>query len=834
MKLFFTSILLFFIIFSFGQIVTTVNLNDNWTFEKTGKWYSAKVPGSIYIDLFKNKLIADPFFGDNEKNLQWIEQQTWKYQRFFTLDAKLLKKKHIELEFEGLDTYAKIYVNDSLIMIADNMFCNWHTEIKQYLKEGENKLEVEFLPVSEISKLEASKIPYKLPEQDRAFVRKAQYQFGWDWAPRMAGCGIWKSVKINIWSFFRIENVQIVQNKLTDKQADLTAILEVNSDEETELLTHVTDRNSGNRLIYNQQKIVKGLNKIKIDFKIENPKLWWCNGMGEPYLYHLFIETTDNKERWDHADVSVGLRTIKVIQKPDNNGSSFYFELNGVPVFAKGANYIPANYFPSESDSIDYDRIISDAVKSNMNMLRVWGGGIYENDLFYDLCDRKGIMIWQDFMFAGAMYPGSRLFTESVKQEAIDNVKRLRNHPSIALWCGNNEVSEAWHNWGWQKQYKYSKADSTKIWNDYINLFHNVLSSVITFNDSSRFYWTSSPLIGWGRKESLLTGDCHYWGVWWGMEPFDIYKIKVGRFMSEYGFQGIPNLRSIEQFIEKSDRQENSPVMKSHQKHPTGYETIASYLDSSYIKPINFEDWIYKSQLLQADGIKIAIEAHRRAKPYCMGTLYWQMNDCCPVVSWAGIDYYGRWKAMQYMVKKAYRNVSLSVVEEKENLLVYAVSDSLKPLKKQLKLQLISFNGKVLLEQDLTIEIPANSSNQVFEIPTASLLKGIARDSVVFTAKFADEKKQNTACFYFAKPKNLLLSKPNINVEYESFKGGYILHLKSNCLAKSLCLNIAADDVLLDDNYFDLLPNETYYIRCQTKLSLKELKLKLSLTSLNN
>ena len=802
----------------FGQFVNTINLSEQWTFEHSGKTYPAKVPGNIHSDLFRNQLIEDPFYADNEKDLQWIGLQTWNYQCAFEVDELLLEKSHLELNLEGLDTYAKVYLNDSLILTADNMFRDWWVDVKSNLRIGKNILRISFLPIGDLAKMQVAKTNYTLPEQERAVVRKAQYQFGWDWGPRFLTCGIWKNISLKAWDYYKIENIQIVQNQLTEHLAELTAVIQINSDGDYKLLTQVSALEFS-KITKNEFQIIKGQNELKINFQIKNPNLWWCNGMGEAYLYHLFFSFADEKQRFERRELAVGLRTIKLIQKEDSLGASFYFELNGVPIFAKGSNYIPANFFPTEVHKSDYERIVGDAVKSNMNMLRVWGGGIYESDTFYQVCDEKGLMIWQDFMFAGAMYPGDVHFIENVTNEAIDNVKRLRNHPSIALWCGNNEVSEAWHNWGWQKQFQYSKTDSAEIWQNYQRLFQQVLDSIVHQEDAQRYYWPSSPSIGWGRKESLLRGDSHYWGVWWGMEPFEVYQKKVGRFMSEYGFQALPDMHTIMAFAPNTQLIKDSPSMLSHQKHPTGYQTINTYLERDYIPAYNLEDLIYKSQILQADGMVMAIEAHRRAKPYCMGTLYWQMNDCWPVVSWSGIDYYGRWKAMQYRVKKAYRNIAISVTEENENLMVYVVSDSLKDVRRSINLQLLSFRGQVIYEKTLRIDIEANSSIMVYKIPIKDLLNGVSPDSVVFAAKFGDDNNLNTICHYFTKPKNLQLTPPNINIRLEQVQDGYIMYLKSNYLTKNIMISLMYTDAILEDNYFDLLPNQEYHIFIKTQLT---------------
>ncbi|MBI5541488.1 MAG: glycoside hydrolase family 2 protein [Bacteroidia bacterium] len=826
---------LFFILFlitfsAFSQKDTVIHISNGWTFSygKDSKQYDATVPGSIYTDLIKNTLIENPFYSNNELKVQWVGDSAWYYKNSLNISPDIMLNQHIEICFEGLDTYAKVWVNDTLILNTNNMFRVWRKDIKQLLKAGKNEIKIEFKPVSEYAKAEAAKLNYKLSDEERVFVRKAQYQFGWDFAPKLKGCAIWRPVKLIAWNDYKVESVQIVQKQITQKQAVLAAILEIESKSNSEITVRISDNKTGK--VFNSKKVLlkKGNQKIKTDFTIDNPKLWWCNGMGEPFLYSISVRTKDNKGQSKKTNVSVGIRTIELVQQKDELGKSFYFKLNGIKVFAKGSNYIPANYFSSVNDTVFYSRIINDAVKSNMNMLRVWGGGIYEADDFYNLCDKNGIMVWQDFMFACAMYPGDKIFVDNFKQEAIDNVKRLRNHPSIAIWCGNNEISEGWHNWGWQKQYRYTKEDSLKIWNDYQYLFDKVLQDVITVYDSARNYWQSSPEIGWGKKESLLQGDCHYWGIWWGNEPFKNYNTKVGRFMSEYGFQGMPCMNSIKQFCDTSELNVSSTTMKSHQKHPVGYQTIQEYIKTEYPKPTNFEDFIYKSQLTQADGIRTAIEAHRREMPYCMGTLNWQMNDCWPAVSWSGIDYYGKWKAMQYVVKNAYENQILSIIQKTDSVFIYAISDELTSTKNNVLIKLMTFDGTLLFNKELLVDIPAQSSIVIFKIKQSELINDSLKNSVVLSAWYKNNFKQRRAIYYFDKFNKLNLNAPVfIETNFKVYNNEFDVIVRANYLTKGFCLNFDGNEDVFSDNYFDLLPNEMYVIHCKVNSTNDEIHRKL-------
>jgi beta-mannosidase len=817
------------------------DLNNNWVFRKVGDttWYPSRVPGTVHTDLLANKIIPDPYFGDNEKKLQWIENEDWEYKTEFydtngVISFAIRDHKNVDMIFEGLDTYADVYLNNALILRADNMFRTWTVNIKPYLINGKNTLHIIFRsPVKIIDSLKKNQI--SLPGDYYSRIRKSAYHFGWDWAPKFSTFGIWKKIFLSVWNDFKIDNVKIVQNYLSKERADLTAVLTVTSFKTSSVNTSlvcrkmfVDDIMSGIDIhIVGADNLILGKNFIKINFSLENPKLWWCNGLGKQYLYFINTALTDNKNNYEYITTSVGLRKIELVQNKDTLGESFYFKLNGVPVFMKGANYIPLDVFLPFKKILDYYKIIRVAKKSNVNMLRVWGGGVYENDEFYNLCDANGILVWQDFMFACAMYPGDSSFVNNVRLEAIENIQRLNNHPCIALWCGNNEIDEGWHNWGWQKQFGYSQEDSAKIWNDYLKIFHDVLPSVVNEYAVVKNYIPSSPKIGWGHPESMTEGDSHYWGVWWGMEPFDVYKTKVPRFMSEYGFQAFPDMKTIESFTQPEDRYLYSDVMKSHQKHPTGYETIQTYLEREYKQPKDFESYVYVSQLLQAYGVSTAIEAQRRAKPFCMGTLYWQFNDCWPVVSWSGIDYYGRWKALQYFVKKEYRAILVSINEEDETIKLYVVSDRLTDTKGLLKLKLMDFSGKIITEFTKDILVLSNSSKIYYEIDLDEILPLIKKNETLLSVDFeSSDGEVYNSIHYFALNKDLVLQKPNISINSEKNSSGHIITLVSDNLAKNVFLSISDEDIQFSDNYFDMLPGKIYTIQINKNISLQKLKIK--------
>jgi beta-mannosidase len=793
-----------------AQDLNTFSLNGNWKFRKAGtkNWMPAKVPGVVHLDLMRNKMIPDPFVGDNEAKLQWIGDTGWEYVKTFEYSEGNFAWRHIELVCKGIDTYANVYLNDSLILVADNMFREWYVDIKRYLHIGTNTLRFQFPAINAENKTRYGQLPAKLPGDEKVVCRKAAYQFGWDWGPSYATSGIWRPIYIRKWGALNVITTHFIQKELTDSAANLSAeftmFADLDNPCEVRLFLDSTE------VLRQPVTLKRGPNIVRGDISLKNPERWWPNGMGSPKLYNFRYEVYFDGQIVAKGSQRVGLRTIELVQDKDSSGRSFYFKVNGIPVFIKGANYVPQdNFLPRVKDST-YRALIRDVKEANMNMLRVWGGGIYENDIFYDLCDENGIMVWQDFMFACAMYPGNKKFFDNVRDEAIQNIVRLRRHPSIALWCGNNEIDEGWNNWGWQKQYGYSPADSARIYKDYKLIFNVILLNNVHGFDTLRPYIPSSPLYGWGHPESLTQGDSHYWGVWWGKEPFATYENKVGRFISEYGFQGFPDLATIKKFAAPEERQLGSAVMKSHQKHAAGYQTIDEFMLRDFKKPKDFESYAYVSQLLQAHGIKTAIEAHRRAKPWCMGTLYWQLNDCWPGVSWSSRDYYGKKKALHYLLPQVYSKILVSPVKEGGRIKVYISSDDLSNRKAALTVKLLDFAGNSHFEKIIPVDIPANTSLVYWDTLQAALTGNLNPGELVLLVTLEGDNTQSKPVkeknlLYFVSPKDLLLPVPVISKKIKETPTGYSILLSSDKLAKNIFLSASVKGDF-SDNYFDLLP----------------------------
>ena len=820
-------------------LMVTTEISDGWTFHQAGKqeWLPATVPGCVHTDLLKNGKIEDPFYRLNEHNLQWIDKVNWEYKTLFSVDEATFSRDRIALDFKGLDTYADVFVNGSQVLSADNMFREWMVDVKPQLKTGTNELRILFRsPIAEgLKKYDANSFVIPVSGNDLAeigqvegnkmvsvYTRKAGYHFGWDWGPRLVSSGLWRTVYLTAWDDARIANLQLKQNSVSEKEATLTAVFEVDANMAKDATISI--ENDGLELAKAEVKLNPGTSTYAVDFKIDNPKLWWTNGLGEPNLYiikgklSVGSRVTEKSER-------IGIRTLELVRDKDEKGTSFYFKLNGVPVFMKGANYIPNDIFAARVTDEMYKKVIHTSKISNFNMLRIWGGGIYENDRLYDLCDENGILVWQDFMFACAMFPGDAAFQENVKQEATDNIKRLRNHPSIALWCGNNEILAAWLGWGWKKaEEAKSKENADKIWKSYTDIFHHILPDAVAANDPGRSYWDSSPCAGMGNPSDLTNGDDHYWGVWWGKDPFKMYATHIARFMSEYGFQSFPELKTVKQYASPADYNIFSEVMKSHQRSSIGNGTIEYYMLQDYKKPKNFESFLYVNHVLQAEGIKFALEGHRRAAPFCMGSLYWQINDCWPVASWSSTDYYQRWKALQYFAKKGFEPVLVSPYTDKDSMKVDIINDKLTEIKAQLIVKVLDFDGKEVWKEMKDVTVPANSSNTFFAAKSAVFLKNVLPKTQFLVADLVENSKIiSTNSLFFLPIKNVLLPKPVVKFEMNAVEGGFEITLNTDKLAKNLYMTIGDEEGFFSDNYFDLIPGQPVKVILETKLTKEKL-----------
>jgi len=794
-------------------------IDRGWEFRQTGGavWHKATVPGAVQTDLLANGLIPDPFVGTNEAGLQWIGLADWEYRTTFTLTGQELARRHLDLVFDGLDTFADVFVNGQAALHADNMFRTWRVPAKALLKEGVNELRVvlhspvmTMLPIVEA-------LPYRLPtvvqvqrvsERGIAtdpYTRKAGYQYGWNWGPRLVTLGIWRPVHLQAWDDIRIENLHIRQDKVTSEVAELTAEVIIEADRAVTGEVTVTGAAAAT------VDLDVGENRISVPFRIPNPKLWYPLGYGEQNLTAFSAAIRIGGRLAAEATVRTGLRSVELRRRPDQWGKSFEFVVNGVPVFAKGANVIPLDSFPARVTPEKRRRLLVAARDAHMNMLRVWGGGYYESDDFYDLCDELGVLVWQDFTFGGEMVPGEPAFQENVRQEAIEQVRRLRDHPSVVLWCGNNELETGWFHWGDRLAFKASLTPDQRetVWQSFLALFNGVLKSVVEENAHSAAYWPSSPSANCEQEpDNQTNGDMHYWRVWYGSLPIAASTLVTPRFMSEYGFESFPDLATVAAFARPEDFKIDSPVMEAHQKDPGGSQRMWANIERDYGTPKDFASFVYLSQVQQAEAIKTAAEHLRRSRPRTMGSLFWQLNDCWPGPSKSSLDYYGRWKALHYAARRFYADLLISPYRHEGVIDVYLVSDKLKPVAAAVRTRLLTFDGKTLSDTREDRTVPPAASTRIASLDEKRLLGGAdPRGSVGVFDLLVGGKVVSQNLVYFDAVRNLHLPPARIDLTVAE-SGSASVTAVSRVLARNVYLSFDDADARPSDNYFDLLPGQ--------------------------
>jgi beta-mannosidase len=820
--------------------------------EAESGWLPATVPGDVHLDLLVNKKIPDPFFRDNEAKLQWIENESWEYRVNFDATPELLARSNVDLVFDGLDAAAQVYLNGAEVLAADNMFRVWRVPVKGHLKAGRNLLRVVFpSPIkaaAEVAAGDAFRLRSKT--EDKTYIRKAAYEYGWDWGPRFVTSGIWRPVRLEAWDKVRIADFVVRQRDVSKEVAHADAEVEIESAGVTQSTLAVSCRESG--VMYRvfpppTTRVVTlhpGRNVIDIPMEIRQPKLWYPAGYGEQPLYEFTAQAGTKGQVADERKAKAGLRTIVLHRELDKWGRSFELVVNGIPVFAKGADVIPFDSFPNRVTTADYRRILESARDANMNTIRHWGGGYYETEEFYSICDELGIMIWQDFQFGNDWQPGTYAFKLNIEAEAEDQVRRLRNHPSIVLWSGNNET-EAAMNWGPRPTLP---ADvKFLIWQDYLTEFSGILPRVVARLDPETPYWPSSPSADYEPlSDHYQSGDAHIWDVWHGRVPFATYETHHARFVTEYGFQSFPEMKTVEAFTQPEDRTGIfTPVMLAHQKNNEGNSIIHDYLLRDYAEPKDFASFLYVSQVLQAEGIKIGAEHFRRSRPETMGSIFWQLNDCWPVASWSSIDYYGRWKALQYYARRFYAPILVSPHVEDGSVKVYIVSDKTEAANATLRVRLMDFDGKVLLEDSRAVDVSPLASKVYLDWPLKKLTDaGAADTSRVFVVAdlqiggATDYAMNGTVIsrniVYLAPVKEIHLKPASLKVETVGANGRYEVRVTSPVLARSVYLSFGDLDVKVSDNYFDLLPGETVEIAATSAASLEALKAQLKVVSLTD
>ena len=804
-------------------MIEQLDLCGDWTLwrsDEPEKPFPASVPGCVHLDLMDADEIPDPFYRDNENDLMWIGESDWTYERTFSVSEDLLERDRVLLRCEGLDTLATITLNDEELASTDNMFRTWEFEVKERLRAGENTIRITFDS--------AARYGQRRLEEDRylagtggehkvdggPWVRKEQCNFGWDWGPMCVTCGIWRPIRLVGFDTARIEEVQVRQYHREDGTVALEVSASAGKTGQAELHAEVTVLFDGETVAEASVELKDGEGELCLS--VEDPQLWWPNGMGPQNLYTVTVELQDGAgETLDRKEKRIGLRRLKLIREPDKWGESFHFAANGIPFYAKGANWIPADVFQARVTEECYRDLLESASDAHMNMLRVWGGGIYEEDAFYDLCDELGICVWQDFMFSCAAYPADDPeFMRNCRLEFIDNVRRLRHHPSIALWCGNNELE--------QIGFVTEDADEPYMdWTEYVRLFDQLIPEVLAQEDPDRPYWPSSEHSPLGNRENSSHpdwGDAHLWSVWHGKQPFEWYRTANHRFCSEFGFQSFPEPLTVRSYTEPRDRNVTAPVMEHHQRSGIGNQTIMHYMLSWYRLPVGFENTLWLSQIQQGLAIKYAVEHWRRHMPRCMGALYWQLNDCWPVASWASIDSFGRWKALHYMAKRFFAPVLISGLEKPENgtVEVHLTSDRLETADLELSATVTDCAGDVLRRQKQRHDAPANATSHVTTLDLADLIETYGEDGILVWLEAREDGQLLSANLVtFVHPKSMALERPELKTTLDRDEDGFFATVTTDKPALWTWLSAGETALKCSDNFFCLAPWQERRIRIE-------------------
>ncbi|MBQ1499004.1 MAG: glycoside hydrolase family 2 protein [Sphingomonas sp.] len=803
-----------------------IPIAENWVFRRAGDaaWMPASVPGSNFTDLLRNGAIEAPFARDAELRLQWIEDEDWEYSCTFDVSDEDLAADSVALVFEGLDTCCSVVLNGVPLLRAENMFCIHRAECRALLRPGGNELAILFRsPVALGAERRAREGVLYPAENDKTadhasvYVRKAPYHFGWDWGPKYVTSGIWRPVWLDIVRTARIAELRHEIVSLSPERAELAFTVEIEGQAGGEAWLELTCDRPDVPPVRQPVTLAPGPGTHRIAAMVDAPRLWWPNGLGEAHLYGFTLRLVDRDGTIDLTTQRIGLRTVEVVNQPDAHGECFYLKVNGRPVFMKGANYIPQDSFQEAVTPERHRQLFRDTADANMNMLRVWGGGVYESDLFYDLADEHGILIWQDFMFSCTLYPSDAAFLQLVEEEAAQAVRRLRHHACLALWCGNNEISLGVAHWEWPEKFGYSAAQFAAMVAGNARLFDELLPDVVARLDPGRFYFPSSPIGHWNDPADDMRGDGHYWGVWHGELPFATYGERLSRFMSEYGFQSYPLLDSIQRFTAPEDRVLGSPVLSVHQKHARGDAIIGRFVREAFGEPAGFEQFCYLSQVLQADGLRVAFEAHRRNMPICMGSLYWQLNDCWPAVSWSGIDYYGQWKALHYQAARSFAPVLVCAEAHEGGFRIHGVSDRMGDLDAELVVELVDFDGVVLWREARAVRIGANEARALLLV-SADDLPALDRGRALLTLRLVREGE--TLAANIVHPEMLhaaALPEPGIEIE---ILGPDAVRISARRFARAVHVAAAALDASggslnFDDNFFDLLAGEARVVRAR-------------------
>jgi beta-mannosidase len=818
-------------------------------------WQHASVPGSVHTDLLANGAIVDPYAGAHEAELQWIGLGDWEYRTHFDVDAATLARAHNDLVFDGLDTFADVFLNGRKLAATDNMFRTWRLPVHGMLKPAGNELRVVFhSPIRRVL-AQVQAMPYKLPANydwgfgdepkgvlTQNFVRKPGYHYGWDWGPRFVTAGIYKAVRLESRDALRIADLHIAQDRVEQAAASLRAQVEIEADHDGDVsleLRYGPAASADAQTLTQKAALKRGMNHIDIPLRIDHPRLWFPVGYGAQPLYAFSLSLDDANGKQAQASRRTGLRKVELLHERDERGRGFAFAVNGVPVFAKGANVIPFDMFYSRVTREQQLRVLESARDAHMNLLRNWGGGYYESDEFFDLADEMGLMIWQDFMFGGGLTPAyDPSFRANAVAEGHEQVRRLRDHPSLVLWCGNNEVETGWKDWGWKEKLEKEAPElAAKAWSGYQQLFGRDLRGVVAADGGGVPYWSSTPSNDLdGKSNDSDNGDKHYWDVWAGpAKPVTAYLEETPRFMSEYGLQAWPELRTLAAIAKPDELGVDSPVVRAHQKFlaGNGNTRLLKYIRDEYGEPRDFADFVYLSQVMQAEGIELAALHHRASRPRTMGTLYWQLNDVWPGASWSSIDWYGRWKALQFHARRFYADVAVAAQRNHGKTTVSLINDTPDSIAAELRLRVLDVDGKLLREERKPVTLRAAGVTAFGTFADTDLLRGAdaKRTLAVFELRTRDATLAR-GVVYFDAAKNLVLDDPGLHADLAADGDGYRLTLSAQKLARAVWIDFGDLDAELSDNALTLLPGESVALHVQSKAALADLRNKLNLRSL--
>ena len=804
----------------------TVSLNDNWTLNDGDKtYYHRKVPVSVYETLCEAGDVPDPYYRENERSASAVCERNFLFIKYFELTDRMLMQEELFLVFEGVDTLADVYLNDRIIGSCDNMHRRWEFDIKG-TAEPQNILRVELKSPNKYIRDANAVRPLAGVEhcmKGYQHLRKAHYMFGWDWGPKLPDLGIWRDVYVEGYSGARILSVYYTQ-KHTDGRVELTCKADLDIRSSGIRAEMVLTSPGGVRLA---APMVNG----ELTIEINDPQLWWVRGLGAQPLYTCEVRLISDRGVIDSNKRRIGLRTLGISRHKDRFGEEFTFVNNGVRVFAMGANYIPEDNILPHTSRKRTEKLLRDCAAANFNLIRVWGGGIYPDSFFYDLCDEMGFIVWQDFMFACSGYLLTPDFEATVRAEIRDNILRLRNHASLGLWCGNNEIESAWEGWGW--------PDDKEQKRDYIRLFEQIIPELILTYDHETSYWPSSPSSGGGfdKPSDAEKGDIHYWAVWHSYEPVESFRKVSCRFCSEFGFESIPDVKTVRAFADKQrgDFKLTSMVMQAHQKCTQGNEKLIFYISQMTEEPEDFERLIYCSQLVQAECMRSNIEHLRRMRGKCMGSCYWQLNDSNPVISWSSIDYFGRWKALHYAAVRFYAPILLSCDDSnKLHPTLWVTNDTMTEEVLTVSCRLRDNDANILRE--FTADIIADPMSAV-KVMTLDLLPDIPvyerRRSVYLEYRLENELGViSRGTTLLVRPKEFQFKSARINAHIAEERDCFRLTLTSDVFAKSVFLSLRDYDCFFSDNWFDIHGNDPVTVTFTKPAGAsRTIKTQLSITS---